>query len=540
MLRSRLVGAIGALVLVAAAGTATAEVYVTSPNKGQILVLDSTGKVTRTIGGAGTIVQPFGIAMDSRRNLLVADYSAGRILRFSLDGSSTVVASNIPRPDGLSVSASGEIFLVSRDNRTAAAAGARLKASPGRTRLSNQLRHVWMIPPDSGPPVLVGKVEESFRLAQTQSVDSGTYKGDLLVLSTRPGLVARFARMGSRSFSRRSDFIGYVPGEPTSMAFTRNHELLISTSDGRVLRYSDTGVQLQPDFATGLPVGPTSVAISSDGIVHVTPIGSSSILRFDPYGSRLPALSTYSSSISLAVSLIPGCVPTPVGQNVNVSLAPGVNVVFDNVVSAGQTCLVTTSLGPGVLTSPNNNTIPSFALKLWEDPGFVVYDVTTTALFTDTISEEFFSPNPDARLLVAHGSGGDFNDNTVLVTQTDPRGRTGQLSEFVLYLDTRPNLDVILLKLADLQNVVNTFGPIINPSLVPQIQTLVSEVTTAIGSGGSDADRPGAIELLKALKTLIRENSGEGIPNRPGPDGGGNAAGTLVSFADTLIFQLSL
>jgi len=529
-------GVMVALCAVAAVGTASAEVFVTSPATGRVLVLDSNGAVSRVLGATGGLTEPYSITVDPDRNLLVADYSAGRVVRLSPDGANgSIVASNIPKPDGLSVGPAGEIFLVSRDNRNAAS---RLKFQSGDNDSSSYLHQVWMIPAGANLPIQIASMEESFRLAQTLSVSSGTYTGDLLVLSTRPGLIARFTPSGPTSMDRMADFVGYIPGEPTSMALARNGELLVGTSDGRVLRFSDTGVRLQPDFANGLPPGPVRLSINRDGVVHITPVGSTSIIRFDAYAMRLPDLS--GATVPLAAAITSGCVPTPLGQHVTVSPAAGVNVIFDNVIQAGQTCLQTTSMGAGVTLSPHGNVIPAFAKKLFEDPGFVVYDVTTTARFTDTIAEEFFSPNANAHLLVAHGSNGVFSDNTVLVTPNDPRGRTGQLSEFVIYLDTRPNRDVVLLKLADLQGAIGSFGPLINPTLLSQIQSLVNQLPGLIGNGGADADRPGATNVLKDLKSFIRLNSGEGIPNRSGPDAPPNVAGTLISLADTLIFQLSL
>jgi hypothetical protein len=323
------------------------------------------------------------------------------------------------------------------------------------------------------------------------------------------------------------------------MAYARTGELLIGTSDGRVLRYSDTGARLQPDFATGLPVGPMRLTINIDGVVHITPVGGTTVIRFDPYAARLPDLA--GATVPLAAALTTGCSPTPVGQGVNVSLAAGISAIFDNVVTAGQTCLQTTALGPGVLTTPRGNTIPSFARKLFEDPGFVVYDITTTAVFTDTVVAEIFAQNPDARVMVAHGSGNVLEEATVLVTPDDPRSRQPSLSEFVIYLDTRPPSQVALIKLANLQNALNTtFAPLINPTILSHLQDLLAQITVAVGNGGADADRPLAISLLKDFKTFTRQNSGEGIPNRAGADGGGNAAGGLISLADTLVFQLTL
>src|SRR5678816_2034822 len=126
-----------------------------------------------------------------------------------------------------------------------------------------------MIPSGSSLPIRIGAIDESFRLAQAQPVPSDPYKGDLLVLSTRPGLVARFIQTGPTTFERSQDLISYVPGEPTSMAFGRSG--------------------------------------------HMAPVGSTSIMRDGAFAMRLPT--PWGATVPLAAALTTGCVPTPVGQN---------------------------------------------------------------------------------------------------------------------------------------------------------------------------------------------------------------------------------
>lgn len=525
-----------ALVILAAVGAAAAEVYVTSPGTGRILVLDSAGTLVRTIGDAGGLQEPYAITIDSQGSLLVTDYAAGRVLRFAEDGTNaTIVASNIPKPDGLSIAANGDLFLVSRENTST-----RTILRSGDDHAGSNLRHVWMIPAGSNLPLKVGVVSESSRLAQTLLIPTGKDKGELLVLSTRPGFIARYKQTGPTSFSRRSDFTGFIPGEPTSMAFTRTGELLVSSSDGRIMRFTGDGARIQGDFATGLPTGATRISISGDGVVHLTVLGRSDVMRFDPYALRLPDLTGATSTVAAAVSS--GCVPTPTGNLVNVSPAAGVNVIFDHVVGGGTTCLTTTALGAGVTTSPRNNTIPAFAKKLWEDPGFVVYDITTTASFTDSIAIDLFSQNPMARVLVAHGSGTTFADATVLVTPNDPRARTGGLSEFIVYLDTRQNSDVIALKLHNLDDYLANKACQIADIQLGVLRTKLGAIFDLIESveGRPNADKIAASTALIDLKTYIKANSGDGISNVPGTTGLCNDAGNLLGLADTLLFQLSL
>ncbi|HEY3175212.1 MAG TPA: DUF6689 family protein [Candidatus Polarisedimenticolia bacterium] len=536
MLNVRRISGIGALLILAAVGTAAAEVYVTSPTTGRILVLNSSGALVRSIGGAGGLAEPYAIVLDSQRNLLVTDYAAGRIVSYTTDGSNaSVVASNIPKADGLSVGPGGDLFLVSRDNSRT-----QLTKLRDGEESSGYLHQVWMVPAGSTLPLKIGDVEESFRLAQTLVLSAGPYKGDLLVLSTRPGLIARYRMVGPATFDRSADLVSYVPGEPTSMAATRTGDLLVSTSDGRILRFSNTGVRLQGDFASGLPAGPTRISVNGDGVVHLTRQGSSSVVRFDPYAARLPDLNGATSPVAAAITN--GCVPTPTGSAVSVSPAAGVTVTFDHVVVGGETCLQTTALGAGVMTSPGGNTIPSFARKLWEDAGFVVYDVTTTAAFTDSAAVDLFSNNPDARVLVAHGTGQVFGDATTLVTPTDPRARTGTFSEFIVYLDTRINTDVVALKLHALDEYVSVKACQIADIQLAALRSMVGDITNLIESAEwrSGTDKAGTIAALQEFKSYVRAHSGDGISNTPGSQGQCNDAGNLLSLADTLVFQVSL
>jgi len=523
-------------VLALMVGAVPAEVYVTSPETGRIVVLDGSGAVERVICAAGGLSQPFAIAVDSHRNLLVTDYARDRILRYAPDGSdASVVASRIPRPDGLSISPSGDLFLVSRDDTRL---NTKLRLREQVDLVDQYLRDVWMVPAGGGGAIRIARIDSSNRLAGTATLVSGPYEGDLLVLSTLPGMIARLSRTGTSGFTRMADFTTGIPGEPTGIAVTRTGTVLVSTSDGRVLAFSDSGSPLGPDFATGLETGPSRLSVNFDGVVHITHVGSSIINRYDAHANRLADLSA--GSYPAAAALTSACVPTPAGQSVMVLPAAGVSVTYDNVTQAGETCLTTTALAAGVNVTPQSNTIPSYARRLWEDPGFVVYQLTTTARFTDTIASDFFSMNPDARVLHASGSGNVMEDATTLVTPDDPRVRTKTFSEFVVYLDTRPASDVVLVKLARLQDELDTFGGSIDPTLRTQIQLLITEAAGLIGSGGADSDAAGAVLVLKQLKQFVRQHSGEGIPNVPGVDGGGNPAGGLIALADTLIFSLGV
>ena len=158
---------------------------------------------------------------------------------------------------------------------------------------------------------------------------------------------------------------------------------------------------------------------------------------------------------------------------------------------------------------------------------------------TDSIAVEFLAPNPNARLLVAHGTGQIFEDATVLVTPIDPRGRVGGLSEFVVYLDTRPASQLVLTKVAGLQaNVANGVNRGVDPDLVAIFQGIVNDITLAVGSAGKDADREEAAQLLRQFKALARARSGNGLPNGidavPG-SGATNPAGDWLAASGVVV-----
>src|SRR5262245_66655442 len=91
--RTMMAAAAAALLLIGHAG---ADVYVTSPGTGRVVVLDSTGQVVRSLGDTGGLMQPYSVILDSQRNLIVADWEAGKVSSLSPDGTNgSVVASNI-------------------------------------------------------------------------------------------------------------------------------------------------------------------------------------------------------------------------------------------------------------------------------------------------------------------------------------------------------------------------------------------------------------------------------------------------------------
>lgn len=56
---------------------------------------------------------PVGMAYDADGNLYVANWSSGRVLRFSSQGERTVFASGLSGPSGLAISAKGDIYVAS-------------------------------------------------------------------------------------------------------------------------------------------------------------------------------------------------------------------------------------------------------------------------------------------------------------------------------------------------------------------------------------------------------------------------------------------
>jgi DNA-binding beta-propeller fold protein YncE len=499
------------------------QVYVANSSNGRISVFDAaTGSSVPFAGNTSMLVTPLGIALDGTGRLIVCDNQRGRVLRYGLHGEGpTILASEITRPDGPSVATDGSIFVVT---------------SPDGAK-SSRTNDLFVIPGGAGPAVKVVTIGDSTQLRDTAVSPLAPFAGQLMVLSSKPGFVARFEKVGA-SWIRRSDFISSFPFQPSGMAFTSTGDLLVSTFDGVILRYDASGNRLA-DFAVNLGRGQTRIAVATSGIVYVTNKNGPALFRFDPSGNPLPAF--FGDLQSPAGVATQDLSATPVGTNVTVTPLPGVDVTFDVVNQSGFTTGQQTELAPGVFVTPCGNLLPGFTTPPVGADHFTIIRLDTTAGFTDSIEVAVTHPDGTSRLFhapCAPSVGDAFEDVTTLAIPGDPRGRIPQFSEFVVVTDTRALGVVIQVKSDALNALVAPGSPaetFINFELLTEIRTLIATANFMIGEGSFS----GAIDQLQALKTLVRQNSGTAIPNSASSPGG-NIAGQLESKAATLIFSLSL
>jgi hypothetical protein len=270
---------------------------------------------------------------------VIAADSVGQGLRFypEAEGPDLVdgqVIASIPWPDGVSLDAKGNLFLVS---------------SPYGPK-------VWTLPVGGsrpggyGDPVLVDPAVPATALEDTKSVGftAGTLQaGDLLVLSRVPATVFRY-RKGSGGWERQV----FVPGtqfpggaSPTGMSFSPRQDLLVSTLSGTILRFDTSGLRVLPDFAGGCGSGRLKIAVGiQEGKSRAFVANRSNggkVLRFliQPDGTGTPdgdvnERVSQPNGVGLASS---SAVATPTGTSVTVKPAPEVEIGFDVVSAAGLT-----------------------------------------------------------------------------------------------------------------------------------------------------------------------------------------------------------
>jgi len=254
-------------------------------------------------------------------DLLAADNQNGKILRYvgdfsSVNGNSPVTtgqvvsqAASIIYPTGLSVDVAGDLFVV--DN------------APGHSPQPQ----VWVLPANlvSGGFNNAVRIDTAGSFSNLQatvetlivgpalgvsapSVCPGTAStcantGDLLVLTTNPASVLRYAGSGGNGplvATTPTTLIGQCPATPVCIpagtvpagiaVWPEDNSLLISTQSGSILRYSfsgSTATQLA-DFIDGLPTGLYKIKTGYQGglarafVVQSGPGNHGSVLELGP------------------------------------------------------------------------------------------------------------------------------------------------------------------------------------------------------------------------------------------------------------------
>jgi hypothetical protein len=243
-------------------------------------------------------------------DLIAADTEAGEIVRYAgAKGAAKVIFSSKygkgpACPEGLSVDAAGNLFVVSSSGHSKSA-------------------EVWVLPRDPALPagagfkspllldrsfggISVKRLEETLVASATLGAVSA---GDLLVLSSDPAKLFAYSAdriqqvisggatvSPSRILLTPSQFGSNAAG--SGMDFWRaDNTLLVTTTAGRILRFSfaDETVASLPDFATGLGQGTFKIRSGVEGGIPfavVTDTKGGKILKFGAPPESIAALST--------------------------------------------------------------------------------------------------------------------------------------------------------------------------------------------------------------------------------------------------------
>jgi len=312
-------------------------------------------------------------------DLLVADATKGQILRYAGPnyGTSTVVYSHAAtakgpvQPSALSVDATGNLYV----------------ASPGQLLMQASL---WVLPVNAkgvyGAPVLIDQSfhgASTFNIAETLVAGATTplwNRGDLLVLvndsfdarvivysqQSIAGVLAAPTKPLTGPTSTALPFAAFITdlAVPTGMAewpadATHGDSLLLTTIDGRILRFDATTSAFTGNFASGLGVGLQRIKTASYANVpyaFVTQNGLSGakILEFGAppaSGSNAP-LASYGKGLANVAGLaatntdaLPAsaCVNTTcslLGGGLTFDITPGAEPLTGSIVA--QSCIVPT------------------------------------------------------------------------------------------------------------------------------------------------------------------------------------------------------
>lgn len=252
-------------------------------------------------------------------DLLVADTLKGEIVRYpGASGAGTVIWSTSqgagPQyPDGLSLDPSGDLFVISTGSGT------------------SKPQQLWVFPHDPSQPLGAGflaplLIDNSFGGVPVQSLDetliapttsAAAQAGDLLVLASNPDTVFVYS-----AASVQSVIAGGPPVSPSAELLTASQfppasdlggmafwppdaSLLVTTSDGTVLRYAFTGgtASSLPAFSSGLGNGKFKIKTGiENGVAYafVANNNGGEILKFGappPAGGPNPPLATVTSGV---------------------------------------------------------------------------------------------------------------------------------------------------------------------------------------------------------------------------------------------------
>ena len=232
-------------------------------------------------------------------------------------------------------------------------------------------------------------------------------------------------------------------------------------------------------------------------------------------------------------------VDTPAGQNVQIDPFEELSIIFDNVLDPADTTVIRTHLEPGDRTTPCGNTIPG-TIGLPGGDHFIVYNITTLALFTDSVEVIVDQFEDTARLFHAACPPNEdgFQNVTTLAIPGDPRARIPEFSEFVVGIDGMSANDILTAQLGVLRSILDVGSP---AALAMDDETLMilRGYAREVFRARNQENLPRAYEILGDLINFVRAHSGTSVPNQASQPGG-NAAGQLISIAASLKFTVKL
>ncbi len=384
-------------------------------------------------------------------------------------------------------------------------------------------------------------------------IPNGAHAGNLIVLlgsyGADPKLI-EMERTGGTSFAI-VDTIGTLwENTPRAFSFMPDGTIVVvDDSDGMTLWDIDDGYigQLGMFQAPGL----ADISVGADGTIYVYDSNLNYVLRFDQAGNVLAPQLT-GPVMGGALEAV-GFTPTPPGSNVPVNPMQNVDILFEEVTDGGYT--TASAFESSSRTSPGGNTVPEFADPPGGRSDFTYIDATTSAAYENLIQVDIYLPG--SRFFVAQGTGGVFEDVTVVGSIEDARGVISRFdspvevpgggsrltegpTEFVLVEDTRSTTDVVDAKFARLISML------VGPENAPSAYENLVYIRKYLLRRAMHAQRlyvsgeyAASILELSQMNSNIRTLAGWRIPNSS-ESPYGNIAGKLLSVSKTLMFSLDL
>ncbi|MCD4691077.1 hypothetical protein K8S17_06400, partial [bacterium] len=380
---------------------------------------------------------------------------------------------------------------------------------------------------------------------------SGPSAGNLIVLldeGSEDAYLAQLERTGDYSFNELDPIATTLCSSPTAFSIMPDGTIiLIDYTDGMFT--ITQGGALVP-FGYVYETGWTDISVGADGTVYALNATHAEIHRYDQAGNELfPML--YAGAQPVALEAV-AYTPTPPGSNVPVSPVADVEILFEEVTDGGYTSAEVTETSDR--TSPGGNSLPDHAQPPGTRSDFTYISATTSAVYENLIQVDIYLAG--SRFFVAHGTGGEFHDVTVVGSIEDARGVISRFdspvgvpirdhviegpSEFVLVEDTRATTDVVEAKFDRLIAILTgeEHSPSSHIDLVYARRHLLRRTLRAedVYELGNEL---GAIAELALMNADIRSFAGKGIPNSS-EDEFGNIAGEMLSRSKTLMFSLGL